>query len=203
MDDQAIGRAGLVRLFDGTGCAICGEAATLVELTLLIAEHRPSLLLGEIRLGEDSVIDRLAELRKDAVALGVLFYSVSDNPLDEARAFAGGANGFLCRTANRERLLEAVHKVARGETLWNGADQRRLNNYLRDGRMDVGYFAPLTPREQQILKLLTTGATNREISDALAISHETVKEHVQHVLKKIGVSDRTQAAVWAVRHGFA
>jgi DNA-binding NarL/FixJ family response regulator len=96
-----------------------------------------------------------------------------------------------------------MRRVANGERLWTGADQRRLSSYLRDGRPTSGSFAPLTPREHEILRLLTTGATNREISQALGISHETVKEHVQHLLKKIGVNDRTQAAVWAVRHGIA
>jgi DNA-binding NarL/FixJ family response regulator len=203
MDDQPVGRAGLAKLFEPSSWAICGEAASLDELITLISTQRPTLLIGEIRLGDESVIDRLAEIRDGQPGPAVLFYSASDNPVDEALAFAGGANGFLCRTAGREQLMEAAREVVRGESLWTGSDQRRLSNYLRDGRLNLGSFAPLTPREQQILKLLTTGATNRDISDALAISHETVKEHVQHVLKKIGVSDRTQAAVWAVRNGFA
>jgi DNA-binding NarL/FixJ family response regulator len=203
MDDQHLARAGLCRLFDGSDVSVCAEAATLSELYAQLERDRPSIVLGEIQLGDVAIIEHVGPLRQKHPGLPVLFFSASDNPVDEARAYAEGANGFLCRTTPRDELIKAVLRVADGETLWTGADQRRLSNYLRDGRVSVGHFAPLTPREQQILIILTTGATNREISEALQISHETVKEHVQHVLKKIGVSDRTQAAVWAVRNGLA
>jgi DNA-binding NarL/FixJ family response regulator len=203
MDDQPLVRAGLLRLFEGSDIQVCAQASTMEELVRGLADSRPTLVIGEIRLGEVAVLDRLPELRAQFPDLPILFYSASDNPVDEAKALAEGANGYLSRSANREELLRAVRRVGAKESLWTGADQRRLSNYLRDGRALVGHFAPLTPREQQILKLLTTGATNREISNGLEISHETVKEHVQHVLKKIGVSDRTQAADWAVRNGLA
>jgi DNA-binding NarL/FixJ family response regulator len=156
-----------------------------------------------MQLQRECVIESIPRLRQNLPDLGILIYSASDNPIDEARSFSGGANGYLCRTTRRESLVAALRRVTNGEKLWTGADQRRLSSYLRDGRPTAGSFAPLTPREQEILRLVTTGATNREISQALGISHETVKEHVQHLLKKIGVNDRTQAAVWAVRRGIA
>jgi DNA-binding NarL/FixJ family response regulator len=203
MDDQPISLAGLLNLFDGTNISVCAHADSLERLLVGLDRERPQVVVGEIQLGDHGIIERLPILRQKIPNLPVLFYSASDNPLDEARAFSEGANGYLCRTKGRDDLIGAIVRIAGGTMLWTGADQRRLSNYLRDGRVIIGHFAPLTPREKQILIILTTGATNREISEALSISHETVKEHVQHVLKKIGVNDRTQAAVWAVRNGLA
>jgi len=203
MDDQPLVLEGLQRLFTNSEVNICGVATSPAELTKLIETERPSMAVGEIKLNGSYLISELARLRGVSSDLKVLFYASSDNPLDEARALAGGAQGYLPKTVDRETLLAAIRRVAQGESLWTGADQRRLSNYLREGRVDIGDFAPLTGREQEVLKIMTTGATNREIATLLNISQETVKEHVQHILRKLGVNDRTQAAVWAVRNGFA
>ena len=203
MDDQLLIRAGLVRLLNDGPFHVCGEAGSIAELLSTVESTRPHVVVGEITLQEASTIEAIPKLRNGSAAPGVLFYSASNNPLDEARAFDAGANGYLYRTVTGPEFFSALERVAQGDSLWTGADQRRLSSYRRDGRIVVGNFAPLTPREQEILQLLTLGLTNRDISQSLSISHETVKEHVQHILQKIGVSDRTQAAVWAVRNGFA
>lgn len=202
-DDQPLIRSGLRRLLDDPEFEIGGEAATTEELLAVAARTKPNVLLCESLLSGVPVVSVLPQLRAVCPDLPILFFSASDNPLDEARAFAAEIKGFVSRTARRDDLLMTLRTVAQGGSLWTGSDQRRLNSYLRASRDAVGDFAPLTPREEQILKLLTTGATNREISQTLGISHETVKEHVQHILQKIGVTDRTQAAVWAVRNGLA
>lgn len=202
-DDQPVIRSGLRRLLDSSEFEIAGEAAAIPELLAVAERIQPHVILCESQLSGVPVTSVIPQLRVACPATTVLFFSASDNPLDEARAFAAEVKGYVCRTASRDHLLIKLRTVAQGGTLWTGSDQRRLNSYLRVAHEVVGDFAPLTPREEQVLKLLTTGATNREISQSLGISHETVKEHVQHVLQKIGVSDRTQAAVWAVRNGLA
>lgn len=202
-DDQPLIRSGLRRLLDDPDFELGGEAATTAELLAVAERSKPLVLLSEIQLSGVPVASVLPQLREVCPEVRVLFFSASDNPLDEARAFAAESNGFINRTVSRDHLLMTLKAVAGGRNLWTGSDQRRLNGYLRAAREGIGDFAPLTPREEQILKSLTTGATNREISKELGISHETVKEHVQHVLQKIGVTDRTQAAVWAVRNGLA
>jgi DNA-binding NarL/FixJ family response regulator len=202
-DDQPLIRSGLRRLLDDPELQIAGEAATTDELCAVAAHSKPDIILSETQLSGVEVVTILPRLQEVCPNTPILYFSASDNPLDEARAFAAEIKGFVSRTACREQLLTTLRTVAQGGTLWTGSDQRRLNSYLRASREAVGDFAPLTPREHEVLKLLTTGATNREISQKLGISHETVKEHVQHVLQKIGVTDRTQAAVWAVRNGLA
>jgi DNA-binding NarL/FixJ family response regulator len=106
----------------------------------------------------------------------------------------------LLKTASREQLVEAVQTVARGETLWTREELKRVGGALADPRGPAVIDVPLTKRESEVLKQLAFGLTNKEIAQTLGISYETVKEHVQHVLKKLGVADRTQAAVWAVRN---
>ena len=202
-DDQPLARAGLRRLLDAADFQVIGEATSLDELIAAAVRDDMQLIISESYLGGQEVVPLLPRLRELRPAVELLIYSASNNPVDEARAFAAGVKGFISRTSGRDDLLAAVRTVLQGGALWNGSDQRRLSSYLKAGRTNVGDFAPLTPREEQILKLLTTGATNKVISEALGISHETVKEHVQHVLQKVGVTDRTQAAVWAVRNGYA
>ena len=90
---------------------------------------------------------------------------------------------------------------ADGEMVWRREELRRVTGALATPRMPIDVEIPLTQRESEVLHQLAYGLTNKEIAQALNISYETVKEHVQHILRKIGVSDRTQAAVWAVRNG--
>ena len=98
-------------------------------------------------------------------------------------------------------LLSAVRKAATGEMVWRREDLRRVTGALSTPRMPIDVEVTLTQRESEVLHQLAHGLTNKQIAEALSISYETVKEHVQHILRKIGVSDRTQAAVWAVRQG--
>jgi DNA-binding NarL/FixJ family response regulator len=123
-------------------------------------------------------------------------FSGYENPTYIARAVALGALGCVLKTASSKEILAAVKAVAKGDNIWTPELLRRVSgSLLTSGKADV----PLTKREGEVLKQLALGLTNKEIAHALGISYETVKEHVQHILRKLGVSDRTQAAVWAVR----
>jgi DNA-binding NarL/FixJ family response regulator len=98
--------------------------------------------------------------------------------------------------------MAAVTKAGAGESLWSKEELRRASGLLAPPS-DQSSEIPLTKREREVLKQVARGLTNKEIGQTLGISYETVKEHVQHVLRKLGVSDRTQAAVWAVRKNLA
>ena len=97
-------------------------------------------------------------------------------------------------------LIDAIQAAASGEAIWSRDELRRVTGALAAPRNGSNVEVPLTKRESEVLKQLAFGLTNKEIAQSLGISYETVKEHVQHILRKIGVSDRTQAAVWAVRN---
>jgi DNA-binding NarL/FixJ family response regulator len=140
-------------------------------------------------------------LKLDNPELPVILFSTYDNPTYVARAVALGAAGYVLKSDSRERLIEAIQAATRGEAAWTREELRRVTGALATPRVVSDVEVPLTQRESEVLRQLANGLTNKEIALALGISYETVKEHVQHILRKIGVSDRTQAAVWAVRKG--
>jgi len=110
-----------------------------------------------------------------------------------------GASGFLLKDCSREKLIETIRRAASKETVWTRDELRRITGALATPRVTADVDVPLTQREFEVLRHLANGLTNKEIAEAMHISYETVKEHVQHILRKLGVTDRTQAAVWAVR----
>ena len=111
-----------------------------------------------------------------------------------------GAAGYLTKEQPLSVLLDACRKAVEGESLWTTEMLRRVNVSIASLQLGKEQEVQLTSREIQVLTHMSDGATNKEIAAQLEISYETVKEHVQNVLRKIGVSDRTQAAVWAVRN---
>jgi DNA-binding NarL/FixJ family response regulator len=129
----------------------------------------------------------------------IVMFSAYDNPTYIARAVALGATGYISKSAARHEIIDAIRIAARGDTIWSRDELRRVTGALAAPRAGAETDVPLTKRESEVLKQLAFGLTNKEIAQSLGISYETVKEHVQHILRKIGVSDRTQAAVWAVR----
>ena len=129
--------------------------------------------------------------------------SAFDNPAYVARAVALGASGYLLKGCTRDELLTAIRKAATGESIFTREELRRVTGALATPRITGDIEVDLTQREGEVLRQMAYGLTNKVIAEALHISYETVKEHVQHVLRKIGVVDRTQAAVWAVRKGLA
>ncbi|NBW87655.1 MAG: DNA-binding response regulator, partial [Planctomycetia bacterium] len=124
-----------------------------------------------------------------------------DNPTYVARAVSAGAHDYVLKTASRQELIAAVTGAATGAPPTRGGELRRVAGEMSKRASATDSGVPLTPRETQVLRQIAMGLANQEIADALEISVETVKEHVQNLLRKISVSDRTQAAVWALRHG--
>jgi DNA-binding NarL/FixJ family response regulator len=200
-DDHAVVRAGLRSMVSGSDIEIVAEAADGTEALALAAEHRPDVVLLDVRMAEVDGITCLGRLRTELPDLPVLMFSAYDNPTYVARAVALGAAGYLVKTAQQDEILGAIRRAAAGESIWNRDELRRVTGALSTPRAAAELEVPLTKRESEVLKQLALGLSNKEIAQSLSISYETVKEHVQHILRKVGVSDRTQAAVWAVRRG--
>ena len=163
-----------------------------------VRHAEPGCILLDVRMPEGNGLDCLARIKLDMPEIPVVMFSSFDNPTYVARAVALGASGYLSKGASRKELIDAIHAAASGETIWSREELRRVTGALAAPRNGSEHEVSLTKRESEVLKQLAFGLTNKEIAQSLGISYETVKEHVQHILRKIGVSDRTQAAVWAV-----
>ena len=200
-DDHEVVRTGLKSLFAGTDIEVIAEAATGEAAVRLALEHNPDVVLLDIRMPEGDGLNALGRIKLDRPDMPVLILSTYDNPTYVARSVALGASGYILKGTTRENLLQAIRTAAEGQTSWTRDALRRVTGALATPRLAADVEVPLTQRESEVLRQLAFGLTNKEIALALHISYETVKEHVQHILRKIGVSDRTQAAVWAVRKG--
>jgi DNA-binding NarL/FixJ family response regulator len=200
-DDHEVVRSGLKSLVSGTDIKVVAEAETGESAVKLALKHEPDVVLLDIRMPDGDGLSALARIKVDRPKMPVLILSTYDNPTYVARAVALGASGFLLKGTTRENLLDAIQRAAEGQVAWTRDELRRVTGALATPRLTADVEVPLTQRESEVLSQLAFGLTNKEIALALHISYETVKEHVQHILRKIGVSDRTQAAVWAVRKG--
>ncbi|MFP6678185.1 MAG: response regulator transcription factor [Pirellulaceae bacterium] len=199
-DDHEVIRCGLRSLFAGTEIEVVAEASTGTEAVEKTIETRPDVAILDVRMAEGDGLNCLGRIKLDYPDLPVLIFSAFDNPTYIARAVSWDAIGFVLKTSPSDVLLQAIRKAAEGESAWTRDELRRVTGALATPRLNSNVEVPLTRRESEVLKQLALGLTNKEIAQALGISYETVKEHVQHILRKIGVSDRTQAAVWAVRN---
>lgn len=185
----------------GTEITIAAEASTGDEAVRLVEQHKLDVVLLDVRMADSDGLNALGRIKLSKPKLPVLMLSGYDNPTYVARALALGASGYLLKSMAGDELLSAIRRVAEGGDAWNRDELRRVTGALATPRVAGDIEVPLTQRETEVLGQLAFGLTNKEIAQVLGISYETVKEHVQHVLQKIGVSDRTQAAVWAVRKG--
>jgi DNA-binding NarL/FixJ family response regulator len=200
-DDHEVVRLGLKSLVANTEIRIVAEAATGSEAVRLTHKHEPDVVLMDVRMPDGDGLTALGRIKLDWPNMPVLMFSAYDNPTYVARAVALGAAGYVLKSTPRDALLAAVRTAATGQGAWTRDELRRVTGALATPRLNADVEVPLTQRESEVLHQLAMGLTNKEIAQSLHISYETVKEHVQHVLRKIGVSDRTQAAVWAVRKG--
>jgi len=200
-DDHEVVRSGIRSIMAGTEIEVVAEAADGDEAIRLVNEVSPDVVVMDVRMPKTDGLAALGRLKIDKPDLPVLMFSTYDNPTYIARAVALGATGYVLKGADKTVLLEAIRKAARGEEVWRREELRRVTGALATPRVSGDVEVPLTQRESEVLRQMAFGLTNKEIAQALGISYETVKEHVQHILRKVGVSDRTQAAVWAVRQG--
>ncbi len=200
-DDHEVVRSGLKSLLQGPQVEVVGEAATGREAVDKVVRLQPDIVILDVRMPDGDGLATLGRIKLECPELPVLMLSTFDNPTYVARSVALGACGYVLKTTPRERLIDSVTRGAQGESVWTREELRKATGSLSAPRLASDLDVQLTQRESEVLLQLALGLTNKEIANALEISYETVKEHVQHILRKVGVSDRTQAAVWAVRKG--
>jgi DNA-binding NarL/FixJ family response regulator len=201
VDDHEVVRTGLVSLFEGTDLEVVGMASSGAEALKMVEQVKPDVILLDIRMPDGDGLATLEELHQSAPQCRVVMLSTYDNPTYVARANALGAADYLLKGSTREQLVGAISAVAAGDAPSSFGELRRVAGTMATRQKQEDAEIALTQRETQVLRHLALGLSNKEIGRSLSISIETVKEHVQHLLRKINATDRTQAAVWAVRRG--
>lgn len=208
-DDQDLVRLGLRTLLTSEdGITVAGEAADGLSAVAQARAHHPDVVLMDVRMPGIDGIEATRRVVAAELATRVLVLTTFRHDEYVWGALRAGASGFLLKRASPERLVDAVHTVATGETLLDPAVTRDLvEHFVRgDGggpaaSVDVRRVEGLTQREVQVLRLLGQGLSNEEIAELLVIAESTAKTHVKRIMAKIGARDRAQAVVIAYRAG--
>ena len=193
--------AGISILLTVEGYQNVALAQNYAQIKEKLASKTFDLLISELRFEDAELLEVAEELHKDWPNLKILVYTHHDNPTYIARASANHIFDFVLKSTCTSNLLRSVAESKSGAVLGESLlrmSTQFLTNLVQPANPNTSH---LTKRENQILIHLALGLSNREISNVLKISLETVKEHVQNVLRKLKVNDRTEAAVWALRNG--
>ncbi|MFI6800633.1 response regulator [Streptosporangium canum] len=206
VDDHPVVRQGL-RTFLGLqdDLDVVGEAADGAEAVALVESLAPDVLLLDLKMPVLDGLGTLLRLEEQGLSPRVLVLTSVGDREDVAPAMRAGASGFLYKDVDPAALVQAIRAVHGGQVLLAPeAAEAMLSAHAPAPAPAAGrYVAPLTDRELEVLTLIASGRSNREIARELAVAEKTVKTHVSNVLMKLGVQDRTQAALYAVRHGLA
>jgi DNA-binding NarL/FixJ family response regulator len=200
-DDHEVVRSGLASPLKDSEVDIVGEAANGDDAVAKAIKLQPDVVLLDIRMPGTDGLTALERIRVEAPDSRVVMLSTYDNPTYVARSVALGASDYVLKGSSRKELIAAITAAAKGDAPSKTGELRRVKGSMERRHNAADEESPLTNREAQVLRHIALGLSNREIGRSLGISIETVKEHVQNILRKIAVSDRTQAAVWAVRKG--
>jgi DNA-binding NarL/FixJ family response regulator len=200
LDDHEIVRRGVRDLLEGNGLEVVGEAATAEQAYGRIHALDPDVAVLDVRLpdGDGVTVCREVRSRHPRTACLMLTSFSDDEALFEA--IMAGASGYVLKQIRSNELVEAVSKVAQGQSLLDPAVTARVMERLRQGPQVDERLARLTDQEQRILELMAEGLTNRAIGDRLHLAEKTVKNYVTAVLSKMGMARRTEAAVYAATH---
>jgi len=202
VDDHALCRSGLTDLLEHRGnMQVVAALGAPEQLVGVLREHRPDLLVLDLRMPGTDGLTLLRRLRAEGCDTPVLILTMSDAESDLAAALRAGVRGYLLKDMEPEDVIAAIARAARGELTVAPAMTLKLAHMLQGGGQSSdrpGMLASLTERERQILDHLARGESNKAIARELDISHDTVKLHVRHILSKLHLSSRVEAAVFAV-----
>ncbi|MBL7255426.1 response regulator [Paractinoplanes lichenicola] len=208
VDDQALFREALaVLLGAAAGLEVVGEAGDGEEAVRQVAATGPDVVLMDLRMPVLDGVAATRRIRAEHPATQVIALTTFDDDADVFAALRAGALGYLLKDVSSERLVEAVRAAARGESVLQPSVAAKVVArfaQLPDAEAEPPpqpLVVPLSDREREVLRLLAEGRSNREIAAALFLAEGTVKNHVTNVLGKLGVRDRTQAALRAARLG--
>ena len=200
VDDHPLLRKGLKQLIAmEDDMTVVAEASNGSEALLLAEEHDPDLIVLDLNMQGMDGIETLKRLRDSGVTSRIIMLTVSDADDDVVAAITNGADGYLLKDMEPELLLEQIHRAVTGKMVLSEAITEILASALRQPTQSAtSQLSNLTNREHEILSLIAKGMSNKVIARELDISDGTVKVHVKHLLKKLGLRSRVEAAVWMV-----
>jgi DNA-binding NarL/FixJ family response regulator len=213
IDDHPLFRRGIISGFgQEPNLHIAGEASNLVEAITVADSALADVIIVDADLGQDSGIELTRQLRRRHPQSAVIVLTEFADDEQLFQAIRAGAAAYATKQISAEELSSLIFKVAAGDYLINDSvlsrphvASRVLNQFRELSVLDEsaeGVFSPLTPREIEILDCVAQGNSNKEIAYNLGISDQTVKNHITSILRKLAVNDRTQAVIYALRHGW-
>lgn len=214
VDDHPLFRQGLRNvLSEQADLQVVGEAGTGQEAIDLARKLHPDVIMLDINLPEMNGLQVLRQFRTEHIGSAVIMLTAYHDLEQELHAFRAGSAAYCPKDVTPKHLIQVVRWVKQGHFVVEGRvyDEEGLKVWLEEGVEKAGRpylndvreaFSPLSPREMEILECVTRGMSNKEIAYSLGISHQTVKNHMTAILQKLDVEDRTQAAVYALRHGW-
>lgn len=194
VEDHAIVRQGLAALL-GTvpDFRVVAEADSVTQAVELFHQHQPDITLMDLRLGKSMGVDAITQIRAEHPDARIIVLTTFDGDEDIYRALQAGARGYLLKGMEGDELMEAIRAVDAG--------RKRIPPSVAERLAERMSGPALTSRETEVLRQIVLGSNNKEIAAALNISEATVKTHINNLLSKLGVSDRTQAATTALQRG--
>jgi DNA-binding NarL/FixJ family response regulator len=214
VDDHPLFREGVRNVLDAEeDLDILAEGTSGDQAIELVREHRPRVALIDVNLPNMNGIQVTRQISAERLGTSVVLLTAYDDVEQVLHAFSAGSSAYCSKDVQAGKLVDVIRHVARGffvvgDQVYDGTG---LQQWLMHGveavrrphlEGEVDAFAPLSPREMEILQYVTRGLSNKEIAARLGISHQTVKNHMTAILHKLDVEDRTQAAVYALRHGW-
>ena len=193
-DDQHLVRQGFRSMLDRLpSMEVVAEAGTAKEAVEQYARYRPDILLLDLRFPDTCGVDAIRAIREQFLIARIIVLTTYDGDEDIYQSLSAGAKAYLLKDVTLEELVDCIEKVHGGQTCVPPAVAAKLAERTASSE--------LTERELEVLRLIVAGRSNKEIAADLGITEGTVKTHVNHVLDKLGVNDRTQAALAAVKRG--
>ncbi len=205
-DDHCLFVEGLNMVLNRDGIQVVGSALTGRQTIDLTSKLKPHVVLLDIRMPDMDGLQALAALKASCPETSVIILTSYNTPEYITRAISLGAAGYLMKDTTSEGVINAIRTVASGEAILDMDILEQVINELSEATRPTSLrdeIPALTPQEVRILQLITEGLNNGTIAEILSLSPNTVKSHVRNIFSKLGVSDRTQAAIWAIRRGLS
>jgi DNA-binding NarL/FixJ family response regulator len=203
VDDHELVRQGIAAMLHGAAdITVVAEARSGREALEVARRELPDVVLMDVKMPDMDGLEATRKLKEERPRTAVIMLTMHDNPSYLRDAVRAGAAGYLLKDVSKDELVDAIRQVATGGAFIESQMLRGMLSEMKPaGGQASGVGRNLTKREREILALVAEGMSNREIADRLVLSPETVKSHVAAILEKLNVSDRTQAAIFAVRNG--